>query len=326
MITEKSISFVVQGQITNLTKKTIDSIRLYFPNSTIILSTWKNNKIDDLDYDSVILSDDPGGVEAKVSGGTVNTLRQIISTSEGLKKCNTEYVAKIRSDMIFYGSNLPIYYEKYKNFDRSSEIFSSRVLILENGTLNPRGLYEMPYHFGDWFYFGKTKDIKKIFDINFSKEDELKNAFYWKNRSFPKNNINKKYYMRFRTETILTYFHIKKKFKNVLLHSNDVSFDNIKQSEFHLANDYLIASMKNIQLKNLKHGNSSSLSSWVRYSHKEWILLYKIFFIKDHKLINKIFYIFICKFKYIVSLFFYYKKFLYYKNLLKKIEQYLKGK
>ena len=114
MITEKSISFVVQGQITNLTKKTIDSIRLYFPNSTIILSTWKNNKIDDLDYDSVILSDDPGGVEAKVSGGSVNTLRQIISTSEGLKKCNTEYVAKIRSDMIFYGNNLPLYYERYK--------------------------------------------------------------------------------------------------------------------------------------------------------------------------------------------------------------------
>ena len=177
MIADEKISFIVQGQISNLTKKTTTSIRLFFPQSTIIISTWKNNKIDDLDYDSLILSDDPGGVEAKVSGGSVNTLRQIISTSEGLKKCNTESVAKITSDMIFYGNNLPLYYEKYKNFERNSEIFSSRVLILENGTLNPRGLYEMPYHFGDWFYFGKTKDIKKIFDINFSKEDELKNAF-----------------------------------------------------------------------------------------------------------------------------------------------------
>ncbi len=319
MIADEKISFIVQGQISNLTKKTTTSIRLFFPQSTIIISTWKNNKIDDLDYDSLILSDDPGGVEAKVSGGSVNTLRQIISTSEGLKKCNTEYVAKIRSDMIFYGNNLPLYYEKYKNFERNSEIFSSRVLILENGTLNPRGLYEMPYHFGDWFYFGKTKDIKKIFDINFSKEDELKNAFYWKNRNFPKNNINKKYYMRFRSETILTYFHIKKKIKNILLHSNDVSSDNIKQSEFHLVNDYLLASMKSIQLKNLKHSRTSSLSSWVRYSHQEWIMLHNIFFTEENKFINKILYFFVCKTKYIVSLFLYYKKYLYYKNFLKKI-------
>jgi len=316
---EKNISFVVQGQITNLTKKTIDSIRLYFPHSIIIISTWKNSIVDDLDYDFVVLSDDPGGVEAKVSGGIVNTLRQIISTSEGLKKCNTEYVVKIRSDMIFYGNNLPLYYERYKNLERNSEIFTSRVLILENGTLNPRGLYEMPYHFGDWFYFGKTKDVKKIFDINFSKKDELENAFYWKNRNFPKNNINKKYYMRFRSETILTYFHIKKKIKNILLHSNDISSDNIKQSEFHLVNDYLIASMRSIQLKNLKHLNTSSLSSWVRYSHKEWMLLHNIFFTQDNKFINKILYFFIYKSKYTVSLFLYYKKFLNYKNFLKKI-------
>ena len=319
MISDKNISFVVQGQITTLTKKTTASIRLYFPQSTIIISTWKSNKLDDLNYDNAILSEDPGGVAAKISGGTTNTLRQIISTSEGLKKCHTEYVAKIRSDMIFYGNNLPLYYEKYKNLERNSEIFSSRVLILENGTLNPRGLYEMPYHFGDWFYFGKTKDVKKIFDINFSKEDELKNAFYWKNRNFPKNNINKKYYMRFRSETILTYFHIKKKIKNILLHSNDVSSDNIKRSEFHLVNDYLLASMRSIQLKNLKHSNTSILSSWVRYSHQEWIMLHNIFFTQDNKFINKISYFFVYKTKYIVSLILYYKKYLYYKNILKKI-------
>ena len=319
MITDKNISFVVQGQITSLTKKTTASIRLYFPQSTIIISTWKSNKLDDLDYDTAILSEDPGGVAAKISGGTTNTLRQIISTFEGLKKCNTEYVVKIRSDMIFYGNNLILYYEKFKNLKRSNKIFFSRVLILENGTLNPRGLYEMPYHFGDWFYFGKTKDIKKIFDINFSKKDELKNAFYWKDRNFPKNNINKKYYMRFRTETILTYFHIKNQIKNILLHSNDVSSDNINQSEFHLVNDYLLTSMKSIQLKNLKHSNTSILSRWVRYSCKEWMLLYNIFFTQDNKSLNKILYFFIYKFKYIISLFLYYKKFLYYKNLLKKI-------
>ena len=319
LILNKDITFVVQGPISSLTKKTTASIRFYYPQSTIIISTWKNSKLEDLDYDSAILSEDPGGVDAKVSGGITNTLRQIISTFEGLKKCNTEYAVKIRSDMVFYGKSLPVYYEKFNNLKRNSKIFFSRVLILENGTLNPRGLYEMPYHFGDWFYFGKTSDIKKIFDIDFSKKEELENAFYWKKKEFPKNNINKKYYMRYRIETIHTYFHIKKKIKNILLHSNDVSSDNIKQSEFHLVNDYLLASMSSIQLKNAKHTNTSNLSSWVRYSRKEWMLLHKIFFIKEKKFINQILYFFIYKSKYIVSLFLYYKKFSHYKKFFKKI-------
>ena len=319
MISEKEITFIVQGQISNLTQKTTQSIRLHFPQSKIIISTWNNSKLEGLEYDFVILSEDPGGIASKVSGGISNTLRQIVSTLEGLKKCTTEYAVKIRSDMVFYGNNLTSYYEKFKNFKRNSKIFSSRVLILENGTLNPRGLYEMPFHFGDWFYFGKTKDIEKIFDIDFSREKELENAFYWKNKEFPKNNINKKYYMRYRTETIHTYFHIKKKIKTVLMHSNDVSSDNIEQSELHLVNDYLLASMKSIQLKNLKHVNTSNLSTWVRYSFKEWMLLYKIYFTRDNKILNQAIFFFIYKIKYIVSLFLYYKKFLYYKNLLKKI-------
>jgi hypothetical protein len=310
MISNEELSFIVQGEVTELTKKTTESIRNFFPGSKIIISTWQNSDVNNLDFDDLILSKDPGGIKAKVNGGTVNLLRQIISTLTGLKNCKTDYAIKIRSDMAFFGNNLLHHYSKFKNFQRSKGHFISRVMILENGTLNPNNLYEMPFHFGDWFYFGKTKDLLKIFSINFSKEDELENAFYWKKRPFPINNINKKYFMRYRAETILTYFHISKKINLTLSHSNDVSSDNIQQSEFHLVNDYLLANMNNIQLINLKHINTSYLSTWVRYSFNEWLLLHKIFFMKKNIFFYKLIYKIHCVFKFIIATILYKLKFL----------------
>ena len=66
------------------TSKSLKSIKKYFPGSTVILS-WKNTKVKGLIFDKVVKSADPGGVNAKSNGGTVNFLHKI-STFNGLKK------------------------------------------------------------------------------------------------------------------------------------------------------------------------------------------------------------------------------------------------
>ena len=184
-IFNKDFSFIVQGAVNEHTSKSLKSIKKYFPGSTVILSTWKNTKVKGLIFDKVVKSADPGGVNAKSNGGTVNFLRQKISTFNGLKKVNTKYSIKIRSDMVFYGDKLINYYLNTIKTLKKSKFFDSRVLILENGTINPRGIYQMPFHYGDWFYLGTTKDLKKIFSFKFRKQDEILNAFYFKKKNFP---------------------------------------------------------------------------------------------------------------------------------------------
>ncbi len=57
-IDDEAITFVVQGpvqasasrqQIAGITEQCLNSIRRFFPKSTIILSTWKGQPLDGLD-------------------------------------------------------------------------------------------------------------------------------------------------------------------------------------------------------------------------------------------------------------------------------------
>lgn len=275
-ISNKHFSFVVQGAVNEHTSKSLKSIKKYFPGSKVILSTWKNTKVKGLLFDKIVKSIDPGGIKAKSNGGTVNFLRQKISTLNGLKKVNTKYSIKIRSDMAFYGDKLICYYLNNIKKLKKSKFFESRVLILENGTINPRGIYKMPFHYGDWFYLGTTKDLKKIFSFKFKKKDEILNGFYFKKKKFPNHIINKKYYMRYRSETLLSYFFLKNNLNVNLDHSFHNSKKNIIDSENFLVQNYVLSDMQNIKLLNLKHKNTSLLTKFVRISVKDWYYLYKI--------------------------------------------------
>ena len=282
MIKNSDVTFVIQGPVLEYTRQSISSIKKYFPNSKIILSCWDQDQTNNINVNKVVKSKDPGGLKAKTNGGFVNVLRQKITTLKGLKKSTTLYSAKLRSDMIFEGKNLIKEYSNIKKLKRNKIFYDQRVLILENGSINPRAFYQLPFHFGDWFYFGLTKDLLKMFNFKFSKKDEILNAFYYKKKKFPENNLTKKYFLRYQPETIFTYFPIKKNFAKIN-NSYDIRKNNIFLSETFLINDFKIVSEKNIKIKNLKHGSSSIMTKFVRYTDSDWKILYKSFYSKKKK-------------------------------------------
>ena len=68
-ISAKDITVVVQGPVqtfsdreqeSGITRKCLDSVRYFLPGAKIILSTWHNQDLTDLDYDQLVLCDDPG--------------------------------------------------------------------------------------------------------------------------------------------------------------------------------------------------------------------------------------------------------------------------
>ena len=110
-VLDKKISFVMQGPIhkeKNVTKNCCKSIRKFFPESKIILSTWKGSNSDDLDIDEKIESEDPGSNIFYYNNHKLenNVNRMLRSSLNGLLAVNSEYSVKLRSDNYLQSNSL----------------------------------------------------------------------------------------------------------------------------------------------------------------------------------------------------------------------------
>lgn len=174
------LSIVVQGAIIpERTKKVLQKLRDSIPDATIILSTWENENIDELNYDHLILNTDPGDsfdcFTENPDGSTKqnNMNRQIISTRNGLLAVKSKYCLKFRTDFILNSSSLLDFYKK------TSEIFTQRIeklslfeeRILVFGVGNPHTM-SLAYHLSDYIQLGLTKDLLELWNIPLLSEED----------------------------------------------------------------------------------------------------------------------------------------------------------
>lgn len=168
----EDISVVVQGAIEKtVTPICLESIRKFFPGSKIILSTWKGSNTEKLDYDELVLNDDPGGYKYRLKAFhkefSNNTNRQLVSLQNGLSRVRTKYVLKLRTDMIVTTNEFLNYYDKFAYRSDDYRLFEHKVLIADFYTRHSlrceRGFVPTPFHISDWFFFGLTEDLKTFF-------------------------------------------------------------------------------------------------------------------------------------------------------------------
>lgn len=182
-IADKDITFVVQGpiqasadrkQISGVTEKCLRSIRDYFPESKIILSTWKGQPHQDLDYDLVLELDDPGPNfvyhgEERIQ---LNNNRQLHSSHMGLARVETKFAVKMRTDNLLSSRNFVELYEKYSGTPRASEysLLNSRVVTSSTFFISSHVGRAVHFHKSDLFDFGETADLLKIWNGDFVPE------------------------------------------------------------------------------------------------------------------------------------------------------------
>lgn len=156
------ISFIIQGAIQSFTRTCCESIRRHFPDSEIILSTWKGENVAGLSYDLSILSDDPGA-------GKMNVRRQMVSTLEGLKAASNPISMKVRSDVIFKGTGCLSHFEAYKKRTKDLICFEERIVIPNMQTIDPENQspeshWHRCFNSSDWVMLGKTTDLHTLFN------------------------------------------------------------------------------------------------------------------------------------------------------------------
>lgn len=178
-IRKEDITFVVAGKVDldvdNQVTRCLSSIRRFFPESKIILSTWKNSDLEDVEKycDELVLLEEPRKWLPRVymndqpAGKRLTIDLQQISVHAGLMKVKTKYAVRMRTDHYLINDNLFRFYNTWAHSlnktDGDYRVFSERVLVSLLFTFDTRGYYK-PYGISDCFQFGSTEDLLKLWD------------------------------------------------------------------------------------------------------------------------------------------------------------------
>lgn len=276
------ISVIVQGPVVGakalikedrLTQRCLASIRQHLPKATIILSTWNDQNTAGLDCDVIIKSEDPGYSYTVLDNLNPNEVRedssnrQILSTKAGLEKCTTRYAIKMRSDLVLTGTGFVEYFENFSEFptDLDFKILEKRVVLLT--TCNPKRKHKFPFTAADWFFFGQTSDLRKIFDI-----PSLETRGY---RS-ESNNGKTVYHAPFSTEQYIWCSFISKYKALPFRHVSDATEENILLSEKYFANNSILLPATKANVDWLKYPKAAyaqipSLSNTGLYTWNEYL-------------------------------------------------------
>lgn len=283
-IKNEDVSVIVQGPVSPLTIRTSRSIRQFLPGAEIILSTWEGTDVSGIDYDKIIFVNDPGGYTVDYKGNkyTDNTNRQLATTKEGLKCAERKYVLKLRSDSILIGDGITRFFDFYNKREEKYSFFSNRIVIGESfnvvsRTFDGNTIY-LPFMVSDWFFFGLTEDLKKMFiNTPFVERDEMVGYKYKNDITFHRYmRWNKIFHHKYCAEQYYLISALKRKFELKYDDLSDANDYNIKLSHDIIFNNFAVLNPRQHQIVNLKKIEDSIEGANCfmyenRYSNKDFL-------------------------------------------------------
>jgi hypothetical protein len=253
-IQSSEITFLIQGSAyikngTNLTRELSNDIKILFPLSRIVFSSWSESDFHEIEVDKKVISSDPGSyVYNSVTSQENNINRQIQSTLSGLREVETEYCIKLRSDMRLGSQKLIRALNRIPRVGQGFEVpLENRVGILNITSVNPRFHYKLLHHPCDWVYMGKTQDLIKIWDIPLMSTQD---ACFFSNSTAPEVDS---FLPRYRSEAYIWQSFLKKYVDLDFGNSYDFSEKRMKISEAFFANLTMVFSMHQLGLYSSKH-------------------------------------------------------------------------
>ncbi|MAM13461.1 MAG: hypothetical protein CML23_24020 [Rhizobiaceae bacterium] len=266
----KEITFLFQGVVDKpLVRDSFAAVRRYFPGSKVILSTWKKADVDGLDFDDLVLADDPGFFYYSDQPGEKanNVNRQIVGNRAGLERVETPYCFRIRTDFRLTGNDFLQFFDAFPRRDEAYALFAHKLLACSYFSRNPRSRLRFPFHPSDLAFFGLTEDIRKLYDVPLMTEEEA----LW--------DTGSKRYNRYTPEQHIFVNALRKAGRDVpCAHYNDGNEASVEATEKYFASNFVFLSFDQFNLEPSKptffmkvHPNSFRTC----YTHNEWIGLYK---------------------------------------------------
>jgi len=149
----KDVSIIIRGKISEWTKDIVQEYQSKFSNAELIVSTWKNEKTDDISCKIVKTSEPEIPTPHK---SMIN--HQAIVAKEGLKKASREIIMVCRSDQFVHSQNI---FQIFKNECQKSKILVSTFPGFLNGTPDD---YRYEYAICDFCQIGMNDLIHDFWD------------------------------------------------------------------------------------------------------------------------------------------------------------------
>jgi|688.fasta_scaffold168966_2 hypothetical protein len=276
---KSEITFVVQGKVllkdgVNLTELCVKSIRRFFPESRIILSTDIGEDTLNLDVDECVYSmqSDKVVIENDRVGNIMPANLQIVTTFEGLKRVKTPYAVKIRSDMVLKNDNLLwlMRNRPRRNLINKFKVCEQFVIILNWSAVNPSYYLKLLHHPSDQLFAGKTSDLLAIWNCP---EYPVEYMRWYSNHDYPSGARHGNSLVKFRCETWIWYNFIKKYSNLDFNNSYDYNPELLEESQGFIANNLMIVGSKLAGVQSLKNPPNTINSKVKMFTYYDWLKL-----------------------------------------------------
>lgn len=278
----EEISVVVQGAVDASTPKCLQSIRKVLPDAKIILSTWKDSQVDELEYDVLITNQDPGAFPCDVIENSImnNINRQLVSSYEGLKCCTGKYAIKMRTDFYLESADFLNYFNRFDKYNDKYKFVKSRIVGCTSYSRNPRSKIPslvMPYCPSDFFFFGYSEDILKLFSRELITSIEEK--MYFDQYPEKRELLNYKDALcRFMPEQSIWMGFIQKNMDNLYCDSRDhITKKNQYLTEITFVNNLVLCSCQQLGINTAKKDLFTKGIPENCITYKEWVYLYQFY-------------------------------------------------
>lgn len=178
----ENVSVVVQGPVhghpsdpseKQITRNSLVGLRKIYPKAEIILSTWAPSETSGLDFDELVISDDPGAIpfnDTDLKSRLNNTNRQLVSTFNGLAKATRRYAIKLRTDcMLLRPVDFNILGDGIKH--NKLHILEKKIITLNIYTRHPLRCPVL-FHISDLFHAGLRTDLLTFWNLPLVKEPD----------------------------------------------------------------------------------------------------------------------------------------------------------
>lgn len=162
MFSSESVSVVIQGPLyrnqdgSALVCSAIESLRKLLPDAEIIVSTWDNESIADVDADIILQSEYPEPL-VDINGNAIHVGAQIKSTLNGIRSATRPYVLKFRADLSLDNLSMMEAHSRAE-VNRSVSVFDSPIIVTNLFTRNP-ARFPVLFHLSDIVQFGRRADM-----------------------------------------------------------------------------------------------------------------------------------------------------------------------
>lgn len=282
----QKISVVVQGPVQSskarkqqegITEKCLLSIRQHLPGATIILSTWKGQDISHLEYDKLVLSDDPGQNEDAYC--PLNYHRQVLSTKAGLAVVTTPYAMKLRSDNFLIGNEFVKIQKAFPKNSNKYKLLTEKVVINSNLFRRTSHGHKVVFNASDFFYYGLTTDLKLIWEQPLFEDQPFAQEL------LKKSILREKGSQSLEAEQVYCQIWLRRLTKDapLLKHRYDSTIQDVKFWDEFLANNIIISDPEFIGL-GLRDTSIRRKKRANEYSHLDWLTLYQKYCNKKQKI------------------------------------------